>query len=113
MFINFLPKWCPAAKISIAYLQQCGDTSLLLLLLLIILKDHSGRFTFVCFLLLFRLCHNKQTKVYLPEPPFPHAEVSPAAVSPTREEQRCILEIVDNWKYRFLSHMQLSDISTT
>lgn len=22
-----------------------------------------------------RLCHNKQTKVYLPEPPFPHAEV--------------------------------------
>lgn len=25
----------------------------------------------------FRLCHNKQSKVYLPEPPFPHAEVSP------------------------------------
>lgn len=27
----------------------------------------------------FRLCHNKQTKVYLPEPPFPHAEVSEEA----------------------------------
>lgn len=37
-----------------------------------------------------RLCHNKQSKVYLPEPPFPHAEVSPAAVSPASEEQRCI-----------------------
>lgn len=23
-----------------------------------------------------RLCNNKQSKVYLPEPPFPHAEVS-------------------------------------
>lgn len=28
-----------------------------------------------------RLCHNKQSKVYLPEPPFPHAEVSPVVSS--------------------------------
>ena len=41
----------------------------------------------------FRLCHNKQSKVYLPEPPFPHAEVSLAAVSPASKEQRHIPEI--------------------
>ncbi|KAK2093914.1 Integrator complex subunit 9 [Saguinus oedipus] len=27
------------------------------------------------FFLFNRLCHNKQSKVYLPEPPFPHAEL--------------------------------------
>lgn len=42
-----------------------------------------------------RLCHNKQSKVYLPEPPFPHAEVSSAAVFPTREEQCYVSEKVD------------------
>lgn len=30
----------------------------------------------------FRLCNNKQSKVYLPEPPFPHAEVSQVKIFP-------------------------------